>query len=243
LEERRDDSTTPTVSEGYDALAEEGDDLDPAGSPWGDSYFQRHYSWPATEAVLPDVAESRVLLAGCGRGDHVDWFLERGAEVVGVDASEAAVRIARERFGDEATFRVADLTDPLDFGDDAFDLVVSNLVLSHVEEWPPVFAEFHRVLTLAGTLAFATVHPLALRERVDASYYETAAFENDWPCVSISTYYRPIRAVLDALLSTGFRLEAFEEPTPRKEFREHHPDRYEAALTRPELLVVRARTD
>ena len=28
MEERRDDSTTPTVSEGYDALAEEGDDLD-----------------------------------------------------------------------------------------------------------------------------------------------------------------------------------------------------------------------
>lgn len=243
MEERRDDSSTSTVSDGYDVLAEKADDLARANSPWGDSYFQRHYSWPATEAVLPDVADATVLLAGCGRGDHVDWFLERGAEVVGVDASETAVRTASERFGDEATFRTADITDPLDFEDGVFDLVFSNLVLSHVEEWTPVFEEFRRVLSSAGTLAFTTVHPQYLRRGTNASYYETAEFANGWPGTTLPTYYRPIGAIVEAVVSAGFRLEAFEEPRPEAAFREHHPDRYEAALAEPELLVVRARRD
>lgn len=251
LDESHDDVSnsepTPTISEGYDVLAEkaDGDDLDSANSPWGDSYFQRHYAWPATEAVLPDVADDRVLLAGCGRGDHVDWFLERGAEVVGVDASEAAVRTARERFddADRATFRTADVTEPLDFEDGTFDLAFSNLALSHVEEWAPTFAELRRVLSSGGTLAFATIHPLYLRDAGGVTYYETTGFTNEWSDANLPTYYRPMGAVVDALVSSGFRIEAFEEPGPREAFREHHPDRYEAALADPELLVVRARCD
>ena len=243
LDEPRSDSSRSTVAEGYDALAERADDLDRTESPWGNSHFQRHYAWPATEAVLPDVAGDRVLLAGCGRGDHVGWFLDRGAEVVGVDASERAVATARDRFDDEAEFRRADLTDPLDFEDRAFDLVFSNLALSHVESWPPVFDEFRRVLAPDGTLAFATVHPHYLRTASDADYYETVAFANPWPGAELPTYYRPIGNVVDAVLSSGFRLDAFEEPRPREAFGEHCPERYEDAMADPQLLVVRARVD
>ncbi|NHN59493.1 class I SAM-dependent methyltransferase [Halorussus rarus] len=230
------------MAAGYDELADraDSDDLDRTESPWGDSRFQRHYAWPALEAILPDVGDDRVLLAGCGRGDHVGWFLDRGARVVGVDVSERAVAAARDRFGTEATFRRADLTDALDFADGAFDLVVSNLALSHVESWPPVFASFRRLLAPDGTLAFATVHPHYLRQRTDANYYETAAFENPWPGADIPTYYRPMGEVVDAVVSSGLRIESFEEPRPTAAFREHCPDRYEDAMTDPQLLVVRA---
>ncbi|WP_435175189.1 class I SAM-dependent methyltransferase [Halorussus sp. AFM4] len=239
------DAPRSTVAAGYDQLAESADagDLDPTESPWGDSHFQRHYAWPALAAVLPDVAGDRVLLAGCGRGDHVGWFLDRGAAVVGVDVSDRAIAAARDRFGDSATFRRADLTDPLDFADGAFDLVVSNLALSHVESWPPVFEEFRRVLAVDGTLAFATVHPRYLREGTDADYYEVAEFANPWPGADIPTYYRPMGEVVDAVVSSGFRIEAFEEPRPREAFREHRPDRYAAAMADPQLLVVRAAVD
>lgn len=241
-----------TVSEGYDALAEQADDddLGHADSPWGDSYFQRHYSWPATEAVLPDVAGDRVLLAGCGRGDHVEWFREREAEIVGIDASATALRAAYRRFGDasadshpKTTFAEADITEPLPFEDGAFDLVCSHLVLSHVEDWTPAFEEFRRVLSPGGTLVFTTIHPQYLRSGTDADYYEVVEFTNRWPGVEIPTYYRPIGAIIDALLAADFRLEAFEEPRPDPEFREYSPDRYEAAMEAPEILAVRARRD
>lgn len=84
-----DDTTLDQVRDGYDELAATASDLDRTVSPWGDSHFQQFYSWPVTRPVLPDVSDSRVLLAGCGRGDHVPWFHEQGATVVGVDDSGA----------------------------------------------------------------------------------------------------------------------------------------------------------
>lgn len=260
-DERTDDSTdeptdraasdpadNPSDTEaGFDALAERAETggLDDGTSPWGDSHFQRHYSWPAARDLLPDVDGERVLLAGCGRGDHVEWFTERGANVVGVDASERAVEAARERFGDDrAAFRHADLTDPLPFADGAFDLVFSHLVLGHVRDWDPTFREFARVLAPAGTLAFAVVHPAYLRDTRDLEgYYETRALPVSWPGATVTTYYRPPSAMLGPLLRAGFRLETFEEPRPREAFEEHAPERYAAAMERPEVLCVRARVD
>lgn len=240
----RDDEAPPGTGapEGYDILAERaGEDLPRAESPWVDSFFQEHYSWPAARAMLPDVSGLRVLIAGCGRGDHVGWFLDRGATVVGVDASEAAIRAARQRFGDGAAFRRADLTDPLGFGDGRFDLVFSHLVMSHVEEWEPVFREFRSVLEAAGSAVLATVHPAYLRREKDVTnYYATQRLEVSWPGARIPTYYRPMSAVIEPLVAADFRLEAFEEPEPRETYAEVAPERYESARESPAVLCIRA---
>lgn len=241
-----DSTSVDQVAAGYDVLAEKADeDLRREASPWGDSHFQRHYSWPALQRALPELDNRRVLLAGCGRGDHVGWFRERGATVTGVDVSRGAIRRARERFDDEATFYRADLTERLEFADDdSFDLVVSNLVFSHIEAWRPVFEEFHRLLAPGGTLVIATIHPRYIRSGAEIeSYDETTKLLNEWPGVEIPTYYRPMNAVVTPFIEAGFRLEAFDEPKPREAYEEHHPERYEDALRRPELLVIRARAD
>lgn len=184
----------------------------------------------------------RVLIAGCGRGDHVEWFLDRGAAVVGLDASEAAVETARRRFGDEAEFHRADLTDPLDLPDGAFDLVFSHLVLGHVADWDPVFEEFRRVLTDNGRVVLAVVHPAYLRDEYEVTnYYDTEELVVSWPGTEIPTYYRPPSAMLAPLISAGFQLEAFEEPRPQNEYAEYAPDRYEKAIERPAVLCLRAR--
>lgn len=239
-----DTTATDQIRTGYDVLAEKADeDLGREASPWGDSYFQQHYSWPATRTVLPELADCRVLLAGCGRGDYASWFHENGATVTGVDSSGTAIQHARERFGDEATFYHADLTERLTFADDAaFDLVVSNLVFSHIEDWEPVLAEFHRILAPDGTLVVSTIHPQYICSGADiADYYTTKRVMNEWPAVEIPTYYRPMDAVVTPFLRAGFQLEAFDEPEPQAAYEEHHPERYQAALRQPELLVIRAR--
>jgi len=60
--------------------------------------------------LLGDVAGHRILDAGCGSGPLVADLEERGASVAGFDASPAMIYLARERLGDEADLRVADLT-------------------------------------------------------------------------------------------------------------------------------------
>lgn len=241
--EGTDDEPDGRVAAAYDALAERADELDPAASPWRDSHFQRHYSWPATRRVLPELEGASVLLAGCGRGDYVPWYRERGATVTGVDVSETAIEHARERFGDEATFRRADLAEPLAFDDGSFDLVVSNLVFSHIEEWRPVLETFERVATAGGVVVVTTVHPRYVRAKGDvANYYAVEEVTNEWPGVEMPTFYRPMEAVVGPFLEAGLRLERFDEPTPETGYAEHAPERYREALREPELLVVRART-
>lgn len=70
----------------------------------------------------------RILEVGCGAANNL-WFAAReGFSVFGVDGSESAIRIARERFerdGLRGDLRVGDFTH-LPFEDEFFDLVIDR---------------------------------------------------------------------------------------------------------------------
>jgi 2-polyprenyl-3-methyl-5-hydroxy-6-metoxy-1,4-benzoquinol methylase len=76
----------------------------------------------------------RVLDIGCGNGNHVMYFAEQGLSAAGIDISQSAIDIARER----ANRRGLDVeletgsAETLQWTDDTFDLVVSDGVLDHV---------------------------------------------------------------------------------------------------------------
>lgn len=143
-----------------------------------------------------------------------------------------------------ASFHRADLTDPLSFVDDGFDLVFSHLVLGHVAAWLPVFEEFRRVLAPGGVVVVTVVHPAYLRDRKDVTrYYDTEAFTVDVPGTDIPTYYRPPGEMVGALLDADLTLDAFVEPEPLAEYAEHDPERYAEATERPEVLCLRASND
>ena len=54
------------------------------------------YERPATLSLLPDVKGKRVLDAGCGPGVYAEWLVNRGAEVVALDANAKMVKLARQ---------------------------------------------------------------------------------------------------------------------------------------------------
>lgn len=242
-----DDSDGTITEAGYEQLAADADRLERWESPWADSHYQRHYVWPAVRSLLPDVDGRTVLDAGCGLGHYAAWFAERGASVVGIDASTEALATARDRCGDEVTFHRQDLTERFEFAaDGTFDLVFSNLVLDHVEEWRPVFSEFARVLRSDGLLVFSTIHPLRRylnhREELE-SYYETEGYVVEWGSTDarVESYYRPMGEIINSLAETGFSVAEFREARPQAEYEASQPDRYENAMARPDTLCVRAR--
>ena len=234
----------PSATEtGYNALTKRtaADDL---GNPWGTSPYQRTFAWPAAKQLLPDVEDKHVLLAGCGRGDHAEWFLNRKSTVVGIDIAGDAIEIARDRYGDNATFRQGALTEASELLTADADLILSHLVLSHIESWPPVFTALREVAADGATLVVTTVHPQYLAEIGDVQQYaEPAGFTADWGTADLPTYYRPISTAIESIATTGWRINAVREPEPRETFCKYAPDRYAAALERPELLTLRARAD
>ena len=127
----------------------------------------------ALEPAIPEMAAfeqwsgKRVLEAGCGIGTDGINFARAGARYTGVDFSDVAVSVARDRFaeaGCAGDFVQASITD-LPFEDASFDLVYSNGVIHHLPETERAVAEFHRVLRPGGRAVVMVYHRDSLNHR------------------------------------------------------------------------------
>lgn len=96
---------------------------------------------------------ARVLEIGSGSGGRSVALALRGAEVAGVEPSDAGVaasRLRAERYQKiQVQFQVG-VGERLPFPDESFDLVFSMEVLQHVQDLERVIAETHRVLRRGG---------------------------------------------------------------------------------------------
>ena len=94
------DAATPVVSAFYDRFPFPGDPLQD-GPPPGYNWRWCHQSvLAAVHGSLPAGSEKpRILDAGCGTGVSTEYLchLNPGAEVLGIDISEGALAMARER--------------------------------------------------------------------------------------------------------------------------------------------------
>jgi ubiquinone/menaquinone biosynthesis C-methylase UbiE len=99
---------------------------------------------------IGDVSGARLLDIGCGAGGALMAAREAGAEVCGIDISEALVTIARARLpGSEVT--IGDMQ-ALPYPDEAFDFVVAIDSFRFAEDQTQAFAEACRVCRIGGTV-------------------------------------------------------------------------------------------
>lgn len=88
-----------------------------------------------------------ILDIGTGTGRAALLMARGGAKVVGVDASEEMLTVARQRARDQGatvTFTVGD-AHKLEFVDRSFDVAISLRVLMHTPRWSECVAELCRV--------------------------------------------------------------------------------------------------
>ncbi|WP_135365806.1 class I SAM-dependent methyltransferase [Halosimplex halophilum] len=234
----------PPARDTYDDLAPGYEDITGAA-------IREHYEWPVVRELLPSLDGRRVLDAACGDGFYTERLVAAGADAVGVDASPEMVARARERFGDpdtEIPVHEADLTAGLPFLDDgSFDLVLCQLALEHVEDWPSVFGAFARVLRPGGRVVVSTSHPVrdyvdaeyGAREHVladGATYGQVERADRDWgdeePFV-VPFYRRPLQAVFEPATDAGLLVERVREPGVTDAFAEREPDRIEPFVDGP----------
>lgn len=152
-------------SDHFDSLYESGD-----GDPWEfyeSTYEQRKYDRTLNAAVdrTADTEVDAVLELGCGNGAFtarlVDAFPE--ADVHGVDISEEALAVARDRV-DGATFEHAEMVEWAADRTESFDLVFASECLYYPAADLPVteYVGFTRTLTEfvapEGYLVSASIH-------------------------------------------------------------------------------------
>ena len=129
--------------------------------------YEKEWHIP-TAANFAGTRGLKVLEIGCGMGTDGAQFARAGAVYTGIDLTEAAIDLARERFalsGLPGDFRVSD-AENLDFPDESFDLVYSHGVLHHTPDIEAAVREIHRVLKPGGRAMVMLYHRGSYNYRV-----------------------------------------------------------------------------
>jgi SAM-dependent methyltransferase len=102
----------------------------------------------------------KVLDVGCGNGFVLSHFARAGAIVTGIDLTEVAVRLSRQRFeqaGLQGEFLTGNAED-LPFQDSTFACVTSMGVLHHTPNTEKAIGDLRRVLKPGGRIVLMFYH-------------------------------------------------------------------------------------
>jgi malonyl-CoA O-methyltransferase len=162
-----------------------------------------------TREVLAGSAGAKMLEIGCGTGKNTAWLAGIARCMLALDFSAGMLRQAQARLrtvgASNVALALADLAHPWPCASEWADLVVSNLVLEHIEDLAPVFAEARRVLVAQGRLFICELHPFRQYEG------KRAVFERDEARVEIPAYVHHVSDFLDAAEREGFALHSLVE--------------------------------
>jgi trans-aconitate methyltransferase len=181
---------------------------------WSPSGYAHHAGFvPALGAgifeKLAPLAGERVLDLGCGDGSLTERLIERGALVIGVDASPEMVAAARARGIDAHVMDATRLT-----FDREFDAVFSNAVLHWIHDQDAVLDGVARALVPGGRFVaefggHTNIAGISVALRAVLGH-RRIPYTRHW--------YYPTPAAYSALLEKhGFRVELatlFPRPTP-----------------------------
>ncbi|MCC3373788.1 bifunctional 2-polyprenyl-6-hydroxyphenol methylase/3-demethylubiquinol 3-O-methyltransferase UbiG [Cohnella sp. REN36] len=211
--------------------------------------------WPALRGLLPELRGKRVLDLGCGYGWHCRYARDQGAAaVLGIDLSERMLARAREMTDDAGiTYRRMGIED-IDFGPDAFDVVLSSLAVHYVERFDRLCEKVHGCLSEGGSFVLSAEHPIFTARAAQDWHYGPAGERLHWPVDDyqeegarearflghdVVKYHRTVATYLNALIDAGFRIRKVLEPKPTQEALERDPEMRDETR-RPIFLLIAA---
>jgi ubiquinone/menaquinone biosynthesis C-methylase UbiE len=155
------------VADGYQVMAESYDAI-------ADRNVVIQLEQPPVWALLDQLPPGRVLDAACGTGRHTAYLADRGHHVIGVDVTPAMLDRARTKLAtsSEVDLILGDLR-RLPLPDNAVDVTVCALALTHLTDPSPAILELGRVTRPGGRILLSDVHPAMTQLGFHAFYEDT----------------------------------------------------------------------
>lgn len=143
---------------------------------------------------------------GCGTGKNTGLYASISRQVIAIDASSGMLNVARARIGSNPVqFFQADISRNWPLVSGSADWVVANLVLEHLPDLAPVFAETFRVLRPGGRFFISELHPYRQYRGV------TARFEREGLITRIDGYVHHVSDFAGAARQHGMQLMELDE--------------------------------
>ena len=182
-----------------------------AYNEWSETYdtdqnLTRDLDQKVTRETLANLRFDSILEIGCGTGKNTAFLVEVGGRVHALDFSEGMIEKAREKVkAENVTFSVADLTQPWPCEEQAYNLIVCNLVLEHIEDLSFIFSEACRVLEEKGRFLINELHPFRQYEG------KKARFDKGRGVIEVPAFVHHISGFIDAASNNGLRLIKLKE--------------------------------
>lgn len=159
-----------------------------------------------TAELLGGRRVARALEIGCGTGKNTALLGRISAAVLGLDFSDGMLARARAKLAaPHVAFARADLTRPWPCAGGSVEIIACNLVLEHIEQLAPVFAEAARCLHPGGLLLVSELHPCRQYAGTQARFAAPDA------TVRIPAFVHHISDFLAAAAGAGLTLQALRE--------------------------------
>jgi len=178
---------------------------------WSTSYdadrnLTRDLDEEITRLLLPGRRRQSILELGCGTGKNTRWLSQIGDRVQAIDFSPAMIDRARQKAAlANVTFIVADVTGSWPITAGSIGLISCNLVLEHIGDLRPVFAEAARVLSAGGEFLVSELHPFRQYQGVQAR------FERNGGTIAIPAFVHHVSDFLDAAKGANLSLQRLDE--------------------------------
>jgi malonyl-CoA O-methyltransferase len=159
------------------------------------------------ERVLGDRRFAAIIEAGCGTGKNTEFLADKADSVIAFDFSAGMMEKARAKVAHlpNVTFAATDITKPWPTVEGFADLVTCDLILEHIEQLSPVFAEAARALVPGGLFFVCELHPFR-------QYAGTVAnFSRGEQKTSISAFVHHISDFLEAAKESELALKSLQE--------------------------------
>jgi ubiquinone/menaquinone biosynthesis C-methylase UbiE len=159
-------------------------------------------------SVVAPRPEARVLEIATGPGHVAMAFAKVTREVIGVDLTEAPLKIAErmraERGLNNVSFRQADVEARLPFSDNEFDVVVCRFAVHHFENPALVIAEMARVCRIDGTVA--------IEDLISSEHPARAEYYNRFEQLRDTSHTRALALseLVKTIASVGLEITRFE---------------------------------
>jgi len=135
-------------------------------------YFDDFQHWSEDEKKAIGLARGRVLDIGCGAGRHSLYLQSKGLDVIAIDRSPLAVKVAKLRGVKNAGIMPLE---HLDFGPDSFDTVLmlgGNFALvGSPERAHRVFKKLHKMTSDDALVIAQAVDPYVTDNPAQLKYY------------------------------------------------------------------------